>query len=1563
MADLNAYWKQVTDSESFQDLEPEQKEKVRSHLFDKYVLSSNSYVNLPQSKRLAVKKHFDEVTAIQPDSFGQEVTKAGKKIMAKVKPAVDTVGKAISMLPAAEEAIEPAPMRMAYKKLGQGADALRGGAEALGEKIEPSEKEMIAHAQKAGDISTFDKARLYASGAIKTGGEFLAQAVPTNLIQTAAYPLLDKVFEMAGSTFLGRPISELWKPKTGLSAAETGFGDQFEKAVTKRRIENNARKMADGPPRPLEHVARAEQTAKAQAEYGQYQQWLDEAEKRAVAQGKPSPSATAEPTEDIYPDAKTNVSQLRDAAQDRLQKLKDEPVHTESLTNAEDDLKGYYRRRIDQAKVYLMSEGPRTEPQGLLPNTKTPGFPLLEEGKPNIPEPLPAPEKAPITPAPEAAPRRPAPARAPAPESPIPGMKAKDVVFKMYSAYHPGQSKQALEIRTGAFLNGLKDYGVKPNEPLTAENLNWVQKFMENEHADYLASQVPKPRKAPTVASPTAEIARLREKGLDPLEVRAEAERLAKEAELDRSTSLEKEKRLFEVTGKIAPHDPDPATGTVPELEEWRTNIPARMRSGSGMKPDQAAQMAYDAGIIPGPSSNDLYAYTRTFTDWERPHSANTFMDEAERNVEHQMHVDAGFKQPDPNLIPENKNLEMGEGAAAPAEPVEGTPPQTIIPGTEAQFPDKPVDNPLRSVKDAPTFDLLSDFFKNQGKTGGGFSGEPLDPVKKAAQEAIINELVDRAMSLGYETTQDIMLYAARNAPAELQGMLRKNLHPTLSAFDTHAYKEMEAAKQGNPVAKKGLMDAAQRNYFQKKLDMMKSGYKRFDANQQIALFKDGDEAKMVLQDQLFIHDNFRKFSKDEAAAYRWYSQDKSPKLESLKALGVEEGQAQRWLDLAKNPTEQMKSARKMTQIWSDEAYDLVSQYYDEMGYVNDHVTQRWERPEEYLDWEGKKLGNNPNFSKGRVFVTQADGVDAMHKPKSFDIRDDLKAESRMRVNIMGRIHAYQKLGASMGPDGMPAMMNEAADELTQARNAKLTPHSGQAPKSWLRFPETPLLRGVAINPYYKEVVQYMMARPFKGAAVEVIDFAAASTKAAKLMGIFHGYSQGEVTLAGINYRNVFSFNKDRNTMIRGLRYLAKAATADMEGREFSRNPFKAIGELYKSYMNGYGALANRPLALDMVENNFKISAVDDNVHNIISRTLLKLEKGLTEKIGAKVAKGITVLPRTANDILSKTIFDYQRTIGSMLVYEDNLADSIKRFNLDAPEGKKIPIEEIKKQIASQTSKAEGGLSYAQFMAHPKTQQMFQWLMLAPQWTLSRPMMATKMFPVEATLAGASEGYEAKGILGGFSGGVKAFARGTPESRMARKQMIRLFTGWYLVSNYINYKNTQKYLGKGRFIWDNPEGWRDQAFRRKDKNGTSYYQISKAMTEIADDVMHPIKTAVNKASIPIQDLVKVMNWGHSSAFYSNPYARPESPGKILKESYNPMFLSGQSAYGGLPLHKGPSKNYVEGMLNQFYDGGMKDARLYRRAMQIGLEQGYDISKLESIVKSARTREKNRAMFK
>ena len=233
------------------------------------------------------------------------IVKTGKKVVAGAEEAIKTAKAAYPMTSAVMEKVEPAPVKEGFQALKGVKAGIEKGAESAASAIEPNYVKP--------QLTDFDMARAIGAGSVRTAGQFLAGAVPTDPFQLAMYPLVDGVLKAAGTTFLGKwDMLGAWKPKTGLSEGATAIGDQFEKIITQRRIENNSRLSTAGPPKPLEILANKESEVKAQGELSEYEDWLQRLDKLSPQGG--------EPKGDLYPEAKVNVTQLRDAARERLQK-------------------------------------------------------------------------------------------------------------------------------------------------------------------------------------------------------------------------------------------------------------------------------------------------------------------------------------------------------------------------------------------------------------------------------------------------------------------------------------------------------------------------------------------------------------------------------------------------------------------------------------------------------------------------------------------------------------------------------------------------------------------------------------------------------------------------------------------------------------------------------------------------------------------------------------------------------------------------------------------------------------------------------------------------------------------------------------------------------------------------------------------------------------------------------------------------------------------------------------------------------------------------------------------
>jgi hypothetical protein len=187
--------------------------------------------------------------------------------------------------------------------------------------------------------------------------------------------------------------------------------------------------------------------------------------------------------------------------------------------------------------------------------------------------------------------------------------------------------------------------------------------------------------------------------------------------------------------------------------------------------------------------------------------------------------------------------------------------------------------------------------------------------------------------------------------------------------------------------------------------------------------------------------------------------------------------------------------------------------------------------------------------------------------------------------------------------------------------------------------------------------------------------------------------------------------------------------------------------------------------------------------------------------------------------------------------------------------------------------------------------------------------------------------------------------------------MLRLGVSYFVFGNMLNYHNSQKNSGKGRWMWENDPGHENEIMWKKDPKGRSiYFQPSKAFTEIYDDLMNPAKTLAYKANPNIHAAVKLMNWAVSGSY---PSTLPnEGPLKTVAGMFQPRTFSGLNAYGTFPVHKGISHAQVMDMFDKYYKTG--NQKFLDQAMRYGMESGFDVNALARAAKARNTGQRRRA---
>lgn len=1504
MAALEDKWKQVTDSDRYQTLDAGDKETVRRNFYRKFVVNSAPYQAMEQDKRMAIRKEFDRRTMVQEPSMMDTIKgvagpaleaagagameglkESGREVAAaaqapeKIMPSKETITSSVPYIaPAIEQitgkdsvigGVMNTPLKVPFTKKDLSLKRVAEGLHKVGEfvsepgRIAPSDQEIESEAKAKGGmnhLSNFDVARIEAGGFASIPWEMASQAIPETVGSAVGYVALDKFLELAGTTFLGKPISELMgktKPKVSPELESSAF----KKAIMKANLELKGRETLDGPPRPLEDIARKEEMMRLQS-------WLEDR-----AHGP-------EPQGDLHPSPKVNQSQIdehmndvREGVQKRLEALKNEPRRFDTLAYEEDALKGYYRDKLGNMVILA-----------------GPGEPL-----PKVPM-LPAPPERPLLQAPKEVPSRAVPREA-APaalEIKVNAQNLKDYLVDRLSKQYPKESRQTIDSMAGVMRKNMVEHvgGESPVLKQIADTL------IEQGHADHLKAEefhrtVPKYEKGEAFLT-RQEISRLKEQGISKDDVVGEAKRLKAEWDF-RNGEPEGIKHLREQIGGIAPMNPDPSTGQVPLSEEYNLHVKKSLRGKVPM--DQAAEEMYSQGFTQGPSTSDLLKFLADNEAMSgKPRSVKSFISEAIHNLEA------------PLTPPDDFSLESVKGRAY--EPVEENP----------------------DITQKSMFDLgkdVGEYWSNKFKgEGGGYTGRPTDPVELARMEESMKEMVRRARQIGYDTTEDIMLYVARNAPKEYMEYFAGQLKAKqVSPWDTHVYKEMDAAEKGNQIAKKSITDAAWYRYFTDRFSKLKEGRERRDLSRPLARFKDGDEQKLRLEFLFFKNDVLResKIPKIEREALRFYMEGQSPALEKLKVFRPND--AEKILALAKNPTPQMVETAKQIRPYEDEWWRLFNEYYDDVAYVKDYAMRRWKKGEDFVSWQNRSTGGKAPWLKHRRLTSAAEGINAGFEPISFDIRDDLQAESDLRTGLLSKLHTLRKVAMSMDDNMNPSLvLDESQPKIpgtVGSPKKHITPFAMKAPEGYLTS-DHPLLRGLAFNPKYKPLMDYMFTQRFRWAPIQMAEqLNALSKRSIFLYSMFHPWALTEMLLAGSSMRDMFVLNREKNVLYKTISGISRAATENLPDQIPWKEPIKAARTFYNSFMEGHAALAKRPLALDSAEHSLTFNAISDVQSDAFNKLLTKMEGWLQAHSAGPAAKGLKVV-RGANEIFDKALWDYWSPMIKMNLYESHLADNMKAFP-------NMPVDALKIQTATYINKAVGGMAWGDLLASPQTQQALQWLMLAPDWTIGRVLM-----------------------------GASALTAG-PQGRQARKLLARGFVTWFVFGNMMNYINSQKYglqdrNGKvGRFMWDNDPGRESDVIWGKEGGRTVYVTPSKAFTELYDDIFYPKKTARGKVS-PVVNMAA----GAVTGYGANGYPI-KGPLDLAGRMSVPMSARGGNVYATLPKHKGMNAYEAEQLFEDYERTGNKKS--YEKAMFFSDENGLNWQGLhqhaKSVVKSERRRDLRR----
>ena len=589
---------------------------------------------------------------------------------------------------------------------------------------------------------------------------------------------------------------------------------------------------------------------------------------------------------------------------------------------------------------------------------------------------------------------------------------------------------------------------------------------------------------------------------------------------------------------------------------------------------------------------------------------------------------------------------------------------------------------------------------------------------------------------------------------------------------------------------------------------------------------------KAVLDSEAFIRPLERQFTKMELEAVPFIRQGiKDP--EVLKKINRGD-----LIPTIKNPSPELLQATKKIGKYYDEAHQFLKENWGDVGFVKDYVTQIWDIPKarktEVLNYF---VTHNP-FTKKRVIPTLEEGIKLGLKPKTTNIAELLRIYDQYKIKaVFNRKFA----------EGLKGMTDDASKPLMMRYD--------KAPEDWVTIRHPALERAmmigklkgktkgivlkkaaVSVHPDIAKEVKIIFDKPFSHGAIRALETVNAFTKKSMLsVTFFHHWALTESAFStGIGKKAASMWNPVK--IIRALRF------------------------------KDYGIYKDIPLAKDAIEHGVMFGALEDIQRSKVERALQGLER-VAQRI--PIARSITKGMRKGNELWDAALWDYYHNNLKLYAYEENVFRSLKAAKKRL--GRELVPEEItgiKNEMGKFVNDSFGGQNWElnRILGNPKSRQMMHWLLLAPDWTFS--VLKQAIAP-------------AKGVYLQATG--KKLA-GKALTKRGTLFWARAMLYYNTIAQSVNFYNTKKEYGKGRFTWENAPGHALNIFMGRNEDGTEkYLRMGKQFREVMEWGYEPVKKLGAKLSPVIRETMRQITRHDPGSGYPTEFAETESILEDLKE--------------------------------------------------------------------------------
>ncbi|MDY6857466.1 MAG: hypothetical protein SWO11_22735 [Thermodesulfobacteriota bacterium] len=564
-----------------------------------------------------------------------------------------------------------------------------------------------------------------------------------------------------------------------------------------------------------------------------------------------------------------------------------------------------------------------------------------------------------------------------------------------------------------------------------------------------------------------------------------------------------------------------------------------------------------------------------------------------------------------------------------------------------------------------------------------------------------------------------------------------------------------------------------------------------------------GDIDVGLLRSNIFINQFERKLSKPELEAIPFLRERmKDPNL--LTKIGRDD-----LANIVKNPSPKVVEATEKIGKYYDESFEFLKNNWDDVSFMEDYVTHIWNIPKaRKTDVVNYFATKNP-FLKQRAIPTLEEGLKLGLEPKTTNIAELLRIYDNYKIKTVFNHNFAKELKGAVSESGEPLMLRY-----------------DKAPREWVTI-EHPALdkammvekigekgivlekAAVKVHPDIAKEVKIIFDKPFSHPAIHAMEVTNAFTKKGMLtMSLFHHHALTESALStGIGKKALSLWN-----------------------------PVKIKRALKNK---DYAIFAEQELAEDAIKNGQVVfGALEDVQRNVVRKALMTAE---TKTKGIPGINLMTKGARKANDLWDQALWDYYHNTLKLWAYEKNKVDALKMGEKFAQKKygrslNKNEIASIKKEMGLFVNDSFGGQSWElnKVFGNPKIRQMLHWGLLAPDWTLSTLKQAAA--PAKGLYKQATAGrsrdvaeYTAKKITG------KAL------TKQGAKFWAKAGLYFNSVAQSVNYYNTKKEYGTGRFTWENAPGNSLNIFIGRNKDGTErYLRMGKQFREVMEWGIDPV---------------------------------------------------------------------------------------------------------------------------